>query len=359
MTLPIAPRRALRGPAITFHSLEALGWTPALAQALAELPEPSGLDISGPGRVARVDRGEVTVAFPGENRRALSDSQRAQDQRAPATGDWVQLVDDPDLGTLVHSILPRRTAIVRRDPAEQVVEQVIVANIDVVGVVHGLDQPVNPARLERFLILAMDSGADPLIVLSKADLSKNPRAAVREASVVGDVPVLLTSAIDGSGVADLGERIGAARTIVFLGASGAGKSELVNALAGEAIQAVGEVREGDAKGRHTTTRRELIGPLPGGGIVIDTPGIRAVGVWEADLALDRVFSDIVDCSVDCKFRDCTHRQEPGCAVTAAVEAGDIDPQRLERYLHLWDEITNQAVEAEERLRKSKRGRPQG
>lgn len=306
--------------------------------------------------MARVDRGEVTVAFPGESRRAMSDSQRAQAELAPATGDWVRLVEDPDLGTLVHSILPRRTALVRRDPAEQVVEQVIVANIDVVGVVHGLDQPVNPARLERFLILAMDSGAEPLIVLSKADLSKNPKAAIREASVVGDVPVLLTSAIDGSGVDALDDRLAGARTLVLLGASGAGKSELVNTLAGEAIQAVGEVREGDAKGRHTTTRRELIGPLPSGGIVIDTPGIRAVGVWEADLALDRVFSDIVDRSVDCKFRDCTHRQEPACAVNAAVEAGELDATRLERYLHLWDEITNQAIEAEERSRKASRGR---
>lgn len=307
------------------------------------------------GRVGRVDRGECDVFASTGTLRAASDSQRSQRAVAPATGDWAVVVDDPDIGLVIEAILPRRTAIVRRDPSEQVIEQVLVSNVDVVGITHGLDQAVNPARLERFLVMAWDSGATPVIILTKADLADDVDAAVREASVSPDVPVLVTSAETGAGMESIRDLIRDGGTLVLLGLSGAGKSRLVNGLVGDEVQAIGAVRDADKRGRHTTTTRDLL-VIPSGGIVIDTPGIRAVGVWAADVALDRVFGDIAAIAEQCKFRDCTHRSEPRCAVNAAIDAGTIDPARVDRYLLLWDEIASQAAEAEVRERKQSQGR---
>lgn len=333
--------------------LIALGWNGRIAADFDELA-PAG---SIAGRVGRVDRGECNVFTQDGEVRALSDSQRAQADVAPATGDWVAVADDPELGLVVAAVLPRLTSIVRRDPSEQVIEQVLVANVDVVAVVHGLDRPVNPAQLERFLILAWDSGAQPVVVLTKADLvaAEQIPDLVRLATVAPDVAVIVTSVETGEGLDDFRQFVANQRSLVLLGPSGVGKSTLVNALVGDEIQETGQVREGDAKGRHTTTRRELI-ELPGGGVLIDTPGIRAVGVWEADLALDRVFADIAELAEQCRFRDCTHRTEPSCAVVAAVESNDLDADRLDRYLNLWDEITRQAEDAEVRARSKQRGR---
>jgi len=307
------------------------------------------------GRVGRVDRGECDVFTDKGPIRAISDSQRSQNMLAPATGDWAMVVQDHDVGLVIDAILDRGSAMTRRDPSEQVVEQVLVANVDIVAVVHGLDREVNPAQLERFLVLAWDSGAQPVIVLSKADLAPDVDEAVQVASVASDVPVVVTSAVDGSGLDELRDHFSDGRSMVMIGPSGVGKSHLVNALVGEAVQAIGAVREGDSKGRHTTTTRDLL-LVPGGGVLIDTPGIRAVGVWEADAALDRVFADVVEVAQSCRFRDCTHRSEPGCAVKAAVDAGELDSDRVDRYVRLWDEITLQTVEAQERARKQAQGR---
>jgi ribosome biogenesis GTPase len=296
------------------------------------------------GRVGRVDRGEVVVLTEDDDLRVLSDSQRAQAVVAPVTGDWVTVRDDDELGLVVEHVLERRTSIVRRDPAEQITDQVLVANVDRVAVVHGLDLPANEARIERFLVLAIDSGADPLIILTKQDLANEQD----EMAWLDEIaPVIRTSIIDGSGVSDLGEYIADGETLVFIGPSGVGKSSLVNALIGEEIAETADVRESDRRGRHTTTVRELI-ELPGGGVVIDTPGIRAIGLWAADVALDEVFADIAELAVDCRFRDCTHRSEPGCAVTSAVESGDINSMRLSRYQLLWQELAEQAIELERR-----------
>lgn len=330
------------------------GWNAAVGVLFDALDEP--LTAAGAlGRVGRVDRGECDVFTSEGTLRAASDSQRAQNALAPATGDWAVVMDDPDIGQVIEAILPRRTSIVRRDPSEQVIEQVLVANVDVVGITHGLDQEVNPARLERFLVMAWDSGATPVIVLTKADLATDVDAAVEQASLSDDVPVIVTSAETGEGMDAVRDLIRDGGSMVLLGLSGAGKSRLVNALIGDEVQAVGAVREADKRGRHTTTTRDLL-LIPSGGIVIDTPGIRAVGVWAADVALDRVFGDIAIAAENCKFRDCTHRSEPRCAVNAAIDAGELDPARVDRYLVLWNEIASQSREAEERERKQNQGR---
>lgn len=330
--------------------LAQFGWTNSIADAFAEHIAAGRV----PGRVGRVDRGECDLLTADGPLRVLSDSHRSQDSIAPATGDWAAVFDDPDLGPIVHTILPRHTAIVRRDPSERIEEQVLVANADIVGVVHGLDHDINAARLERFLVLAWDSGAEPLIVLTKTDLVPTYEDHVAQVAAIADVPVIACSAVALDGLDPLREAIGE-HTLVLIGPSGAGKSTLVNALVGHEVQETAEVRSGDAKGRHTTVTRDLIA-IPGGGVLIDTPGVRAVGVWAADVALDRVFADIAEAAESCRFGDCTHRTEPACAVIAAVDAGEINEARLDRYLQLWEEITEQAAQAEQRNWTSNRKR---
>lgn len=341
---------------MTTTRLEALGLSPETTSAFDERVTEQSSVTDGTlqlGRVARVDRGECEVILADAEVRAASDSLRAQAVTAPVTGDWITIVDDPDVGFVVDHVFDRRTAIVRRDPAEHITDQVLVSNIDRVAVVHGLDLKSNDARIERFVILAIDSGAEPLIVLTKSDLGNDPTEALEWLSTLA--PVIVTSAVDGTGIDELRDAIHGGETVVFIGPSGVGKSTLVNALVGYEAAATGEVREGDRRGRHTTTVRELI-EIPGGGVLIDTPGIRAVGLWAADLALDRVFGDIVELAHDCRFRDCTHRSEPGCAVTEAVHAGSLKAMRLSRYQLLWQELAEQAIERERRQRTPEPGR---
>jgi len=327
--------------------LQSLGLRPETARAFADFVAQSARqDDAQIGRVVRVDRGEVDVLVEDGEIRVESGSQRAQSDTAPVTGDWVAIAPDDEGRVYVALVLPRRTTMVRRDPAEQVSDQVIVANIDRVAVVHGLDQAANDARIERFLVLAIDSGAEPVIVLTKNDLGK---VADEYAWLETVAPVLVTSAVDGTGIEALSDMIGVGETLVFIGPSGVGKSTLVNAIVGETVAETAEVREGDRRGRHTTTTRELV-ELPSGGVVIDTPGIRAIGLWAADIALDEVFADIAALAAECKFRDCTHRQEPQCAVRAAVEANEIQAIRLARYQLLWQELAEQAVDIERRQR---------
>ncbi len=329
--------------------LEELGWS----TYSAGLDAGTGFDADRVGRVRRVDRGESDVLTRAGEVRVVSDSMRSQGDTAPATGDWVEVIDDPDVGLALGVVLPRRTAIVRRDPAEEVIEQVLVANADIVGVVAGVDRPLNVARIERFLVLAADSGAQPVVVLTKADLGLGD-GWDGLADDLGDVPVVVTSAVSGEGVESIRSLIADNRTLVLLGESGSGKSSLVNALVGDEVQETTEVRSRDAKGRHTTTARELV-LIPGGGVLIDTPGIRGVGLWDAEPAVARVFADVTDLSDRCRFNDCSHRVEPGCGVQAAVDAGELDEARLRRYLRLRDELDEQAEMLEQRRRKP-RGR---
>ena len=313
------------------------------------------------GRIVRVDRGEVDVVVDEGRIRVLSDSQRAQDLLAPATGDWVVVVDDPDLGPVVGRVLDRANTVSRRDPSEAVVEQVLVANVDRVLIVHGLDRPLPAGRLERFLVVAWDSGAEVAVVLTKAD--REPVAAAEVAAVVRalapDVPVHVVGLPGGPGVSEGLTAVEAllepGRTVALLGESGAGKSTLVNALVGDEVLATGEVRTGDAKGRHTTVSRELV-LRPGGGLLVDTPGIRAVGIWDAEESLARVFGDLEERSADCRFADCAHDTEPDCAVQAEVEVGRVDHRRVDRYRALRAELADQRQREVERERRAQRGR---
>ncbi|MCY4632081.1 MAG: ribosome small subunit-dependent GTPase A [bacterium] len=334
--------------------LERYGWDSEWQRVRAQIDLPD----SRVGRVGTVGRGHSVVLGTGDEVIAASDSQRSQAAVSPTTGDWVLFSEDPGEDAVIDAVLERRSAIVRRDPAITVTKQTLAANVDVVGILVGLDLPPNEARIERFLVLAADSGAEPVIVLSKGDLLDEPgRRLVRRevASVAPGIDIVETSATEGWGLEDLRQAMAPHRTFVVLGPSGVGKSTLLNALVGAPVLAVAEVRDADRAGRHTTVRRELV-LMPGGGVLIDTPGLRAVSLWEADLALDEVFSDIAGRAGDCRFRDCTHRSEPGCAVQQAVRAGEVDATRLERYQLLWDELAQQSEARAERLRLQSRGR---
>ena len=288
--------------------------------------------------------------------RVLSDSQRAQGEIAPVTGDWVEIEDTEGLGMVIARVLPRRTAVSRRDPAEKDLEQVLASNVDVVAAVLGLDRPVQAGWLERLLVMAIDSGAEPLIVLTKADEADvdTPAFSIVEA-IAGSVQVIVTSVVDRTGLDELVARIGAERTLALVGESGVGKSSIVNALVGEERLEVGEVRASDAEGRHTTTARELI-RLPGdAGLILDTPGIRTLGLWEAEHAVDLVFGDLVELAEHCRFRDCAHRGEPGCAVQAVIDTGDLSAMRVRLFLELVDELDNLRKREAQRARREKGG----
>ncbi len=306
------------------------------------------------GRVTRVDRGEVDVATDAGFLRVLSDSQRAQAETAPATGDWIVIREDANLGPVVGQVMPRRTAITRRDPAEGVIQQVLVANVDLVAVVHGLDHDIRPARIERFMALAYDSGAKPIVLLTKDDLVDGTEAVTLVETFVDtdSVPILRTKALEGGGIEELRTLIGN-KTIVLLGLSGCGKSTLTNALLGDYVQPTGAVREGDARGRHTTTSRDLF-LLPGGGVLIDTPGVRSIGLVDATAGVEAVFADIVALGDDCRFNDCTHRHEPGCAVRIAIADGEISGERVDRYFALIDEQSELDDQREAFERKNRR-----
>ena len=308
------------------------------------------------GRVVQVDRGECDVMTGQGMVRAGSDSVRAQAETAPVTGDWVQ-VTGRHSDVLISRVLPRLTALTRRDPAERETEQVLAANFDIVGIVAGLDRPLPPGRFERMLVMARDSRASIVILLTKADRAPDAATAAETVRAVGgDVDVLTLSAPSRQGLDDLRSRLGPGRTLALVGASGSGKSTLVNALAGAEVAATARVRPSDRRGRHTTVARRLV-LLPGdGGMVLDTPGVRALGLTDAQDALSRVFSDIEERSRACRFADCAHGAEPDCAVTAAAESGEMDPRRLQRYIVLRDEVEQQRIREQRRARAAHRRR---
>ena len=302
------------------------------------------------GRVVQVDRGECDVVTADGMVRAGSDSVRAQAEIAPVTGDWVQVTSQHE-AVVISRVLPRLTALTRRDPAERDAEQVLAANFDVAGIVAGLDRPLPPGRFERMLVMARDSRASIVILLTKADRAPEAASAAETVrAVAGDVDVLALSARSGLGLDDLRARLGPGCTLALVGASGSGKSTLVNALAGAEVAATARVRPSDRRGRHTTVARRLVLLPDGGGVVLDTPGVRALGLTDAQEALSRVFSDIEERGRGCRFADCAHRAEPDCAVTAAVEGGDIDRRRVERFLALRDEIEQQRIREQQRAR---------
>jgi ribosome biogenesis GTPase len=251
----------------------------------------------------------------------------------PAIGDWVALEIAGDT-PVIRAILPRSSVLARRRPGGAERIQVLAANVDVVVLVDGLDRGPNRRRIERGVALAYDGGAEPVIALTKADLRNDlPEAAAEARAGAPFADVLSVSAVDGTGLDELAGRLAPGTTAVFLGPSGAGKSTLVNRLLGEHRLETGEVRDGDHKGRHTTTRRQLVS-LPSGACLIDTPGVRELGLWLGAEAVDAAYFDIEDLAAGCRYRDCRHEEEPGCAVVGAVERGDLDEQRLAGYLKL-------------------------
>jgi ribosome biogenesis GTPase len=263
----------------------------------------------------------------------------------PKVGDWVALRLVAEAGkAVIERVLPRRTRLIRKTAGRDVDGQVLAANVDVAFVMAALDASFNPRRIERFLVMSREGGIRPVVVLNKADLCDTvaEQVAVMD-PVAGGAPVLAVSARTGRGLRELRSLIPAGQTAVLVGSSGVGKSSLINGLCGEEIQATVEVRESDARGRHTTTWRELI-PLPGGGLVIDTPGMREFHMWLADEGLEESFPDLEALADGCRFRRCTHTTENHCAVRQAVEQGAVSRERYTNYLKLKHELEYLAEE---------------
>jgi len=256
----------------------------------------------------------------------------------PVVGDWVAArVVEPG-HAIVHEVLPRRTKFSRRAAGTREDEQLIAANIDTVFLVSGLDHDFSLRRIERYLTLAYESGARPVIVLNKADLHPDLGAVLAEVTAIAPgIAVAVTSALSTSGIASLQAHMRTAETVALLGSSGAGKSTLVNQLLGGDRQRTQDVRESDSRGRHTTTHRELV-LLPGGGALIDNPGMREIQLWASAASLDETFSDISTFADECRFLDCAHQSEPGCAVRAAIDSGRISDERWASYTKLLAEI---------------------
>ena len=349
-------------------SLEPLGFTARWRALFADFSTHADKDHLRPGRVVRADRGSVLVATaagvvraepsirllktagrPGGG--AAAEPGAAPPGTLPVTGDWVALHSPPGLEVpLVEGVLERAGTIERGAPGETSDHQVLAANVDVVFVVEPIADELNPRRVERELALAWESGAVPVVVLTKADLAADPSAALASVETVAiGVDVHVTSALSGRGVEPLRSYASAHCTIALIGRSGAGKSTLVNALLGEERQATGEVRASDGRGRHVTVARELI-PLPGGGVLLDTPGLRSLGLTESSSGIAAAFVDVEALADGCRFRDCSHASEPGCAVLRAVEEGELPADRLASYRKLHREARAVAMKTDARLR---------
>ncbi len=308
-------------------ALAAYGWSErvrALFRDVAsEEPDPPGVTPLEPARVVRVERSNCLAAT------ARGDERRVVAADLPAVGDWVTLD-----GNSVRAVLPRWSALVRADPSGAG-EQVLAANLDLVLIAAPADR-LNAGRVERELAVAWESGATPLVLVTKCDLAP-PGTVAELARRLAGTDVAAVSAHDGSGLEELRARLRPARTAVLIGPSGAGKSSLINSLTGGEPLATGAVREGDRRGRHTTTSRQLV-PIVGGGVLIDTPGLRSVGL-AGDPPLGEVFPEIEELASHCRFDDCRHEREPGCAVSDAAAGGLLDQGRLSSYRKLHRELT--------------------
>lgn len=291
-----------------------------------------------PGRVILQQRDGYLVATDEGELRAKASGRllhEAKEIGHPAVGDWVALSLNPQERTAtIHAILPRRTAFVRRAAHSTRGLQIIAANIDVAFVVTSMNADLNPRRIQRYLAAAWQSGARPVVVLTKSDLCDDPQAQAAEiAALETGCPVLVVSSRQGLGLDALLSQVKSGETCVLIGSSGVGKSSLVNAFLNEDRMATQAIREADDQGRHTTSHRELV-LLPGGGMILDTPGIREVGLIDADEGVSAVFDDIERLPQDCRFNDCSHVSEPGCAVRAALQSGALDPDRWAHFQKL-------------------------
>ncbi|MDF2874774.1 MAG: ribosome small subunit-dependent GTPase [Sporomusa sp.] len=318
--------------------LQSLGWNDFFAAQLA-IHADSGCLV---GRVAAeyqhiyriYTAGHEYLAGITGKLRYLADSR----DDFPAVGDWVIFSCADDRNAVIQGILPRRSKFSRKVAGKATEEQIVAANIDTVFLVNALNQDFNLRRIERYLTLAWDSGATPVIILNKADLCPDVADKVRDvAGIACGVPVLPVSCVTGAGLESLTHYLESGKTIALLGSSGAGKSSIANKIIGTDMQKTGEIRHGDGEGRHTTTQRELI-VIPGGGLLIDTPGMRELQLWGTEEGLADAFEDIYTLAMQCRFSDCSHAGEPGCAVAAALGAGTLTQSRYDSFVKLQREL---------------------
>jgi ribosome biogenesis GTPase len=340
-------------------NLTELGWNTFFERHFEQYKR-QGLE---PGRVARQhkqrylvygDRAELIAEVSGKIRHGANSR-----GEFPAVGDWVAIAVRPqERKATIRALLPRKSSFSRKavlsggmpDTGGKTEEQILAANVDTAFLVSGLDGDFNLRRIERYLAVAWDSGASPVIVLNKSDVCSNVDAHIKKAeSCAFGVPIHPLSAVKNDGLDALDKYLSVGKTAVFLGSSGVGKSTLINRLLGDERLKVSAVREYDGKGRHTTAGREMI-LLPTGGIVIDTPGMRELAMWNDDEGLKKTFDDIEQLAVQCRFRDCSHQHEPGCAVQEALKRGTLDPGRLQSYTKLLKELKYLATRKDQRAR---------
>lgn len=343
--------------------LDALGWDAGHAAAFA----PFAARGLVPGRVIAQHRGGYAVSTAEGDLLADSPrSVRSDRLRRPAVGDWVAAELRADGKATVRAVLPRRSAFIRKAAGEGLREQVVAANIDWVLIVTALDDDLSARRLERYIAVALESGARPAVVLSKADLAvegsvagdahrAEALATIHSVAAASATPVHLLSNYSGEGMAEIEAYLQPGRTLALLGSSGVGKSTLLNVLLGSEVQRTAEVRA-DGKGRHTTTTRELF-RIPGRGIVIDTPGMREMSLWESEAGVDEAFAEVVALVDDCRFPDCKHSAEPGCAVLGAVAAGTLPLERVEAFRRLREELDANDTKIEAKRRAQRDPRP--
>ena len=315
---------------VTESLLHRLGWDDGWETAFAE-HRAAGLV---PYRVAVQHRGAYDLLGEVGELRASAAARLAREDDLAAVGDWVGLEPQTNL---IDVVLPRRTALSRKEVLHAAREQVLAANVDVAFLVQALPHDFNVRRLERYLAMAWESGAHPVVLLTKTDLVDDlePYLADAQTVTLGACPVVAVSALTGDHLDDLRSFFDGSRTAVLLGSSGVGKSTIVNALLGEQLLETQAVREDDHRGRHTTTRRQLV-VLPGGGVVLDTPGMRELPLWDADL--EQTFGDVEEIARRCRFSDCAHDREPGCAVREALDDGTLARERWDSYVKLQREV---------------------
>jgi ribosome biogenesis GTPase len=341
-------------------TLKSLGWTPALDEVFTNEYASGGLIAARVSRNSKqiyhvlCEDGEFVARVSGNFRhhaKIPSDY--------PAVGDWVAIKTRPDDGEAeIRAMLPRRTVFSRQAVSaagadSQSREQILATNVDVALLVAALDgsRGFNLRRLERYLTLARQSGADPVIILNKIDLCDDPAPAIAETeAIAAGAPVFAICALGEADVAPLRELIGEGTTVVLLGPSGIGKSTIINAIAGEEIMSTGEVRSSDHRGRHTTTWSEL-NIIERGGILVDTPGLRDVQLWTDQTAIDETFAEIQELALECRFRDCRHQKEPGCAIQKALEEEKLDPKRLQSYFKQTAEAAETELRREREVKK--------
>ncbi len=317
-------------------TLDKLGWTPQLQDAFQKLSD----DDRIPARVFRQDRQGYQVTSERGDFSATLLGRILYDENAekPVVGDWVVIESFGGAQAVIHDLLPRFSVFARKEAGQKTRRQVVAANINTVFLVSGLDQDFNIRRIERYLVQTVNSGARPVIVLNKIDLCEDLEGHIAEVKrVAPDSEVIALSATEGQGIDRLNSMIGPGETVAFLGSSGVGKSSLVNRLIGYEQLKTRAVREDDSRGRHTTSHRELF-ILPAGGLVMDTPGMRELQLWGDEDDLHAVFTDIEELAESCRFRDCAHESEPGCAIQKAIESGDLDEDRFLSYQKLKREL---------------------